>query len=139
MIRLATQSQARVFVSDYEATRDTPNWTIHTAAFFKDQYPHDRLYWVIGSDNYSQFHTWRSYQRLLRMLTLLVISRDATYPRNTALSAAEQAAIIHCPVRPYILSATAIRTHQAPLETSVHPTVSQYSRDLGLYSYGQIQ
>lgn len=52
------------------------NWrTYHTLKYFKEKFPNDELYLIIGEDSLANFTTWFRYDDLLLMAKLLVAYR----------------------------------------------------------------
>lgn len=53
-----------------------PEWrTVNLVEYFKEKYPNDELYLIIGEDSYSNFKTWFKYEDILRLAKLLVANR----------------------------------------------------------------
>jgi nicotinate-nucleotide adenylyltransferase len=51
-------------------------------------YPNHRFIWLMGADNLAQFHRWRDWRRIARMLPIAVIARpgyDAVASRAPAM------------------------------------------------------
>ncbi len=74
MIQLMIQDQQSLEVSNYEFGKLT--YTNQTLKYFKKKYPEDELYFICGSDNLSEFDTWKEYQWILTHFKLLVIKRN---------------------------------------------------------------
>ena len=55
--------------------KDSKWRTINTVQYFKEQYPNDELYLIIGEDSYKNFTTWFRYEDILLMATLMVVQR----------------------------------------------------------------
>lgn len=74
MIQLMIQDQESLEVSNYEFGKLT--YTNQTLKYFKKKYPEDELYFICGSDNLSEFDTWKEYQWILTHFKILVIKRN---------------------------------------------------------------
>lgn len=64
-----------VSISTIEKNQDSKWRTVNTVQYFKEQYPNDELYLIIGEDSYENFSTWFRYEDILLMATLMVVQR----------------------------------------------------------------
>jgi nicotinate-nucleotide adenylyltransferase len=78
MLRAAVAGHAGMSVSEFEAERPGPSYTVDTLDILKRRYPAEHFVWVIGSDSLNQLHLWHEAERLVRENRLLV------YPRQGA-------------------------------------------------------
>lgn len=76
--RLASaQAQARrsrIRVSDFEARAGT-RYTIDTISLLLARHPRHRFIWLMGEDTLPQFHRWKDWRKLARLLPIAVLSR----------------------------------------------------------------
>ena len=75
MCQLAFADLPDVVVDDRELRRPGPCYTVDTLAELRAEFPADRLYFLIGSDNLPLLPTWHQHHRLLALATVV------TYPR----------------------------------------------------------
>lgn len=76
MVRLAVAGRSGWEVSDVELKREGPSYTIDTIAHFKGQSPpHTRLFFLLGSDAFLEFNTWKAYNDLVEEVALIVLAR----------------------------------------------------------------
>lgn len=66
--------RSRIRVSDFEAQAGT-RYTIDTLTLLKKRYPRHRFIWLMGEDTVAQFHQWRRWRALARMVPIAVLSR----------------------------------------------------------------
>ncbi|QKF80873.1 nicotinate (nicotinamide) nucleotide adenylyltransferase [Halarcobacter ebronensis] len=66
----------RVVVSSYEIDMGRPVYSIETIKQIIEQYKPEKLYLIIGADNYKSFHLWESYEEIEKLVTLVVVTRD---------------------------------------------------------------
>ncbi len=66
----------------YDAEIDTiekdksGDWrTIDLVQFFKEKFPNDDLYLIIGEDSFKEFKTWTRYEDILKYVKLIVANR----------------------------------------------------------------
>jgi nicotinate-nucleotide adenylyltransferase len=76
--RIARHPSIRV--SDFEATAGT-RFTVDTAAKLQRRYPAHRFIWLMGADILPEFHRWRSWRELARMVPIAVFPRPG-YDRS---------------------------------------------------------
>ena len=50
-------------------------YTVDTLAALKRRYPKRRFVWLMGSDNLAQFHRWKDWRKIARMMPIAVIAR----------------------------------------------------------------
>ena len=70
----AMARRSRIRVSDFEAKSGT-RYTVDTLARLKRRWPRHRFIWLMGEDTVAQFHQWRRWRDLARMVPIAVISR----------------------------------------------------------------
>ena len=66
--------RSRIKVSDFEAQVGT-RYTVDTLSLLLRRWPKDRFIWLMGEDTVAQFHQWRNWRGLARMVPIAVISR----------------------------------------------------------------
>jgi len=79
MIGLAISGNRYFSVSDLEIKRDGRSYTIDTIKEFKNIYPHDELYFIIGSDLLKYLDEWRDLNEIIKMVKFIVATRPG-YP-----------------------------------------------------------
>ena len=81
LTRAAFGDDPRMRVSDIELNRRGPSWSVRTLASIRDDLRPDRLWLVIGADQYRSFDSWRQPARILELADLAVMPRDGASPR----------------------------------------------------------
>lgn len=56
-------------------------YTVDTLAELIKRFPNRRFIWLMGADNLAQFHRWRDWRRIARMMPIAVIARPG-YDRD---------------------------------------------------------
>lgn len=79
MIKLAireAKKEDRFFISDFEAnsTKDI-NYSIDTVKRFKELYPNDNLYFLIGTDQVNSFERWKDAEELSKLCQIIYFDR----------------------------------------------------------------
>ena len=76
--RLASAREAarrsRIRVSDFEARTGT-RYTNDTLRLLLKRFPRHRFIWLMGEDTVTQFHQWKHWRAIARMVPIAVISR----------------------------------------------------------------
>nr|WP_294849618.1 nicotinate-nucleotide adenylyltransferase [uncultured Sphingomonas sp.] len=140
--------RSRIKVSDFEAAAGT-RYTVDTIEALLKKWPNDRFVWLMGEDTVAQFHQWKDWRKLARMVPIAVLSRpgyddDArtarvsgwlrrfVHPASTARQWTDWSApaIIFLRLPPDRTSATRIRAlnpdwHRRYLNDGAAPTVSK--------------
>ena len=70
----AMARRAPIRVSDFEARAGT-RYTVDTLQKLLRRHPDDSFIWLMGSDTVAQFHQWRRWRQLARLVPIAVISR----------------------------------------------------------------
>jgi nicotinate-nucleotide adenylyltransferase len=70
--------RSRIKVSDFEAKSGT-RYTVDTLARLLRRWPRHRFIWLMGEDSVAQFHQWRRWRDLARMVPIAVVSRPGYY------------------------------------------------------------
>ena len=84
MLRLATASEPRFEVDDFELTQPPPSYTWMTIRKMKAQLPpHSELFLLIGLDQWQHIESWQHPSRLAEDVTFLVVGRNG-HPQQKA-------------------------------------------------------
>lgn len=75
MCRLAAEAFDRISVSDYEIREPRISYSVYTVRHFKELYPDDELYFIMGGDMLLSFHTWYMYEEILEAVTIIAAAR----------------------------------------------------------------
>jgi nicotinate-nucleotide adenylyltransferase len=76
MLVLATQEDPRLRVSTFELEGQDRRYTVDTLAHFKAEFGESAdLFFVMGSDSWSEITTWREWKRLLTLVNHIVVTR----------------------------------------------------------------
>ncbi len=78
--------RARIRPTAIERTLGT-RYTVDTLVALMRCYPKRRFIWMMGSDNLAQFHRWRDWRRIARIMPIAVVARPG-YERQARSSRA---------------------------------------------------
>ncbi|HLR29295.1 MAG TPA: nicotinate (nicotinamide) nucleotide adenylyltransferase [Paenalcaligenes sp.] len=137
MLQLAIDHNPILHINPIELERTGPTYTLDTL----QQLPTDaQYYWVLGSDQLQNFHTWQGWQEILQYVTLAVAQRPgATIQPAAELSAYLQAnglTLETIDFEPMDISATEIRSRLKQHRSTdglLEPKVQQYIKRHQLY------
>ena len=74
MVKLATSTNPKFEVSDYEIKKGDISFTVDTVEYFKGIY--DEIDLIIGFDNLVSFDNWKEPDRIIEMANLVVLKRS---------------------------------------------------------------
>ncbi len=76
MLKLATSKFNYFEVDDFEIRRGGISYTIDTIEYLKSRLnPADKLYLLIGSDQWLEFHRWKNWQQILKSVNICIAGR----------------------------------------------------------------
>ncbi len=75
MVAMATLPHENFFVSDAEVFADAPTYSVQTVHGFRERYPDATLYFILGSDSFSQIASWERWEELVESVHLVVLHR----------------------------------------------------------------
>lgn len=142
MCRLAIADSDGFEVNDFELQREDVSYTVYTIRHFKEAYPDDKLYLLLGSDMLLSFDTWFRFDDILKNTALAVVSRKKDdmkrlYEKAEVLSAFGEINVLNA--RPVELSSTEIRKkirNNEEYSCYLDKKVVKYIRLNNLYSDG---
>ena len=75
MVRIATAGHPAFEVSEIEASRPGPHYSVETLETIHRERPGDALFFLIGADSLVDLPTWREPERIARLATIVVVNR----------------------------------------------------------------
>jgi len=78
MLTVALKPYPELVASDLELRRSRPSWTVDTVDILQRDHPGARFYFISGSEGFLKIRTWRDYQRLLNMVSFIVLLRRSS-------------------------------------------------------------
>ena len=145
MLRLAAGADPRLEVSDWEARREGPSYTVDTLTALADGQP---LVWLIGGDAFAAVDSWHRVDDLAGLCHFLVLNRPGTpceerTPRGfrrtddpAALANLPSGCVCFATATMLDVSATRVRlriSSGAAVDGLLTPEVWAYIRTHGLY------
>jgi nicotinate-nucleotide adenylyltransferase len=144
MVELALLAEPGLYASPIEWTPGSPVYTIDTVERLRADYPHARLFLLLGADSFAALPAWRRWEELVGLIDLAVAARPGwSLPELTAgaappLQAAIAAGRVHLLAAPPLrwssteLRATFARGEEPPAG-ALPPPVVDYIRKYRLY------
>ena len=112
----------RVAVTDIEAQIGA-RYTYDTLAWLAKRAPGVRFVWIMGADNLRQFHLWRHWREIAKLVPIVVVDR----PGSTLPAMSSQAALALAPWRVSEREALSLRSRKPPALLFLHGQRSQLS------------
>ena len=76
MLALATQNDPRLSISTFELDAPNRRYTVDTVEHFQTTLGDSaELFFIMGADSWSEIRTWREWERLLKMINHIVVTR----------------------------------------------------------------
>jgi len=75
MLSLATRDETRISVSKIELELPEKPYTVETLERLKIDYPNTRIFFVMGADSWMDILTWREWEKVLAMVSHIVVTR----------------------------------------------------------------
>ena len=128
-------------ISTIELERNEVSYTYDTLILLKKEYPDDKLFLIVGSDQFFYFDKWYRYREILNMVTLCTLARENDEERKKIVEYAKKLGIdkdfclLNTPVLK--VDSTEIRNSIKTGEdvSSLLPNgVLEYIKEKGLYS-----
>ena len=80
MVRIAIAGHPAFEVSEIEARRPGPNYSVETLEAIQRDRPGDDLFFLIGADSLADLPSWRQPERIARLATIVVVNRPGIAP-----------------------------------------------------------
>ena len=132
MTRLAVRGNPAFVVSDFEARRAGPSFTVDTLRHLHGREPGARFYLLMGRDSLEDFPTWHRPAEIARLATLVVAARPG--PGGAAGRARRRVVLLDNP--PMAISSSALQARARAgrsLRYLVPDAVAAYIAWHGLY------
>jgi nicotinate-nucleotide adenylyltransferase len=59
----------------YEIENSEISYTVETVRYFKDKFPNENLFLLIGTDQAINFHLWKDYEKILELVCVVIATR----------------------------------------------------------------
>ena len=82
LVKLATEEDSRIKVSDVEFHLPQPSYTINTLTYLSEKYSTDNFSVIMGADSFQNLHNWKNYEALIRDYEIIVYKRIGFDPEN---------------------------------------------------------
>lgn len=129
LVQLSIADYPRFRASDFEFHLPRPSYTVQTLDALRAAYPEHEFYLIIGSDNWSLFHRWYQWERIVSENRLLVYPRPG-YPVDAA-TLPPTVQLVSSPV--FEISSTFIRdslSQGKDVRYFLHPAVAEALREI---------
>lgn len=76
MIELAIAEKDKFELSDYELSQERVSYSVYTVRHFRELYPDDELFLLIGTDMLLCFEKWYCFEEIMQNVILAVAARN---------------------------------------------------------------
>lgn len=114
LLRLATEEDNRVRVSDIEFHLPKPSYTANTLIYLKEKYPSNEFVIIMGSDSFQNLNKWKNWETIIENYEIVVYGRpgfktDNTIKAKLTILNAPQLEISSTQIREHIKAGKSIR------------------------------
>lgn len=143
MLKIMCKDEEKLEVSDIELTYKRQLYTIETLDIFKNKYPDNDIYFIMGTDNLKDLHTWKEPERILRNYKIIVLERgedklEEIIENDELLKKNKTSIIIAKKIKPIKISSTMIREkikNEEDVKDFFKEEVLEYIFKNGLYKF----
>lgn len=132
MCELCFRFVPNVEISDYEISHIGKSYTYKTIKHFLEIYPHDELFFLIGTDRINDFTTWKNYEYIMDNVTLLGSVRSTSDKILNSFSG-----IIIDNYQPINITSSQLRVE--PNKQYLTPLVARFIATKGIYCPEQVK
>ena len=75
MLQAACEWDSRLEIADYELKKGGVSYTVDSVRHFREQFPHDDLFWIIGGDQLPLLHKWKDIGELSKLVEFIFLER----------------------------------------------------------------
>lgn len=140
MAMLAFEGIEGIILSDYEITKSRPAYTYETLMFFKDIYPEEEFYLILGADSVISLDKWRNPQEIFSICSVIACGREGYEGYNEKVNKLKEkygARILNCDYKGSNISSSALKVFiefNTDYDGYLSPKVTQYIKDNKLYT-----
>lgn len=114
MLKIMCKDEEKLEVSDIELTYKRQLYTIETLDMFKNKYLEHDIYFIMGTDNLKDLHTWKEPERILKNYKIIVLERgedklEEIIENDELLKKNKTSIIIAKKIKPIKTSSTMVR------------------------------
>ena len=136
MARIAVAGHAAFEVSEIEARRPGPHYSVETLETIAAERPGDGLFFLIGADSLVDLPFWRQPGRIAELATLVVVNRPGVAPPPTPDLGPGARPLMHVTIPPIGIASHDLRARMAEgrsVRYQVPRGVEAYIAARGLY------
>ena len=136
MVELAIKENPKFMVSDLEAKRPDPSYTVGTLEVLRQEFPKSdyRLILLIGADNLLEFTNWKEPEKIIDQIEIAVLARPGYQQSGAPEIIRGKAKWVQIPL--IEISSTDIRnrvSHNLPIQYQVPNNVADFINQKRLY------
>jgi len=82
LVKIATEDDVRVKVSDLEFHLPQPSYTVDTLTYLTEKYPNEKFSIIMGSDSFQNLDRWKNFEALINNYEIIVYRRTGFDIKN---------------------------------------------------------
>lgn len=86
LVRLSTEADNRIKVSDIEFTLPRPSYTIETLIYLEEKFPNHQFSIIMGSDSFKNLKSWKNYEKIFKSYKIYIYKREGFEIDNTVIA-----------------------------------------------------
>jgi len=86
LLKIATEDDARIKISDIEFSLPRPSYTSVTLAHLQERYPGNEFSIIMGSDSFRNLHKWKNFEFIIKNHKIYVYQRPG-FPVDNKINA----------------------------------------------------
>jgi nicotinate-nucleotide adenylyltransferase len=136
MLRLALKGAKKLSAATWELKRKGPSYTVTTLQNLKRLHPREEIFFIMGSDTFRGFQTWRNPEEILRLARIAVGRRPGS--EKFAVKESWRSRVVRLRGKFPQFSSREVRQNRLNLRLlrKVLPrSVAEFIRNTGLYRY----
>jgi nicotinate-nucleotide adenylyltransferase len=143
MVRIAIAGHSAFVVSEIEASRPGPHYSVETLEAVRREQLDDDLFFLIGADSLQDLPAWREPERIARLATIVVVNRPGIEEVDSSKLpdfGPDSHRLLAVTIPPVGIASTDLRRRLAEgrsIRYMVPPGVQAYIDAQGLYRQGK--
>jgi len=149
MLKMTIQQQANLQLDEREVVRGGASYALYTLEEYRNEYPDDELFFIVGTDAFNAIETWFEWQTLFTLANFIVLPRPGyglevqnesitqrISPDITQNESVESGKIILSKKAMLRLSATEVRSaiaNNQDIDELLAENVANYVKDHNIY------
>ncbi len=85
MVKMAIADNQKFLLSEIEKERGGKSWTVDTLQALRRVHPRDKLFLIVGSDQFNELPTWKRPEEIFNLAKVCVVRRPGVRVKNSVV------------------------------------------------------